>query len=308
MDLQDSRPTDAQPANEHTSEPVNEPANEPANEPGASRIAVVTGASSGIGAATALRLARGGYTVALVARRADRLTDLAAQIAGATGPADPDGGSGTAVPYPADLTDPAAREQVVTRIATDLGPVGVLVNSAGHGYYGTFAAMPWSDARAMIELNVAAPVHLSGLVLPHMLAAGAGHIVNIGSGGAHVHFPGLATYTGTKAFLAGYSTAAYRELRRSGVHVSLLRCGDVRTEFFDSMAARSTRIPREPRMIPAERVADAVWRVLRRPRRLVCVPGSMRLVAGLEQWLGWLLDRAPMDPNLRTELTTVAGR
>jgi short-subunit dehydrogenase len=166
-----------------------------------------------------------------------------------------------------------------------------------------FAAMPWKDAQTMIELNATAPVHLSGLVLPHMLAAGGGHIINIGSGGAHVHFPGLAMYTGTKAFLAAHSTAVHRELRRTGVHVSLLRCGDVRTEFFDSMAARSSRIPREPRKIPVERVAEAVWQVLRRPRRLVCVPRSMRLLSGLEQWVGWLLDRAPLDPNLRAQLT-----
>jgi uncharacterized protein len=278
MQRHDSRPAGPQPRNERST----------------SRIAVVTGASSGIGAATALRLARGGLTVALVARRADRLTEVAAKIAD---------NAGTAVAYPADLTEAAARERVITQIAAELGPIGVLVNNAGHGYYGAFAAMPWKDAQTMIELNATAPVHLSGLVLPRMLAAGSGHIVNIGSGGAHVHFPGLAMYTGTKAFLAAYSTAVHRELRRTGVHVSLLRCGDVRTEFFDSMAARSSRIPREPRKIPAERVAEAVWQVLHRPRRLVCVPRSMRLVSGLEQWLGWLLDRAPLDPNMRAQLT-----
>ncbi|HEU0240970.1 MAG TPA: SDR family NAD(P)-dependent oxidoreductase [Mycobacterium sp.] len=265
----------------------------PDNAPSTSHIAVVTGASSGIGAATALRLARGGFTVALVARRADRLTEVAAKIAE---------NGGAAAAYPADLIDVVARERVITQITGDLGPVGVLVNNAGQGYYGAFAAMPWADAHTMIELNAAAPIHLSGLVLPHMLAAGRGHIVNIGSGGAHVHFPGLAMYTGTKAFLAAHSTAVYRELRRSGVHVSLLRCGDVETEFFDSMAARSKRIPREPRKIQAERVAEAVWQVIERPRRLVCVPRSMRLVAGLEQWLGWLLDKAPLDPNMRVEL------
>ncbi len=278
MNRRDSRPADPQPPNERS----------------VSRIAVVTGASSGIGAATALRLARGGLTVALVARRADRLTEVAAKIAD-------DGG--TAVAYLADLTDAAARERVITQIAAELGPIGVLVNNAGHGYYGAFAAMPWKDAHSTIELNATAPVHLSGLVLPHMLADGGGHIVNVGSGGAHVHFPGLAMYTGTKALLAAYSTSVHRELRRTGVHVSLLRCGDVRTEFFDSMAARSSRIPREPRKIPAERVAEAVWQVLHRPRRLVCVPRSMRLVSSLEPWLGWLLDRAPLDPNLRAQLT-----
>ncbi|MBO0870839.1 MAG: SDR family NAD(P)-dependent oxidoreductase, partial [Micromonosporaceae bacterium] len=262
----------------HDSQPV---AAQPGADRSTSRIAVVTGASSGIGAATALRLARGGITVALVARRADRLAEVAAKIAGE---------AGTAVAYPADLTDETARERVITQIAGELGPIDVLVNNAGHGYYGAFAAMPWPDARTIIELNTTAPVHLSGLVLPQMLAAGGGHIVNIGSGGAHVHFPGLAMYTGTKAFLAAYSTAVHRELRRAGVHVSLLRCGDVDTEFFDRMAARSSRIPREPRKIPVERVAEAVWQVLQRPRRLVCVPRSMRLVSGIEQWLGWLLD------------------
>jgi short-subunit dehydrogenase len=136
-------------------------------------------------------------------------------------------------------------------IAAELGPIAVLVNNAGHGYYGAFAAMPWKDAHSIIELNATAPVHLSGLVLPHMLADGGGHIVNIGSGGAHVRFPGLAMYSGTKAFLAAYSTAVHHELRRTGVHVSFLRCGDVRTEFFDSMAARSSRIPRATKAQPA---------------------------------------------------------
>jgi len=262
---------------------------QPREERITSRIAVVTGASSGIGAATALRLARGGFTVALVARRVDRLNEVAAKVAE---------NGGTAVAYPADLTDAASRGQVIAQITAEHGPIGVLVNNAGHGFYGSFAAMPWPDANAMIELNTTAPVHLSCLVLPQMLEAGGGHIVNIGSGGAHVHFPGLAMYTGTKAFLAAYSTAVHRELRRTGVHVSLLRCGDVRTEFFDSMAARSNPIPREPRKIPAERVAEAVWRVLQRPRRLVCVPRSMRLVVGLEPWLGWVFDRAPLDPKV----------
>jgi uncharacterized protein len=292
MDSQRSQAADPQP---HNADP--QPHIEPGmsrSEPGTSRIAVVTGASSGIGAATALRLARGALTVALVARRADRLADIAARIA--------DGG-GRAVAYPADLTDAAAREQVITQIAAELGPIDVLVNNAGHGYYGPFATMPWQDAHTMIELNAAAPIHLSSLVLPHMLAVGGGNIVNIGSGGAHVHFPGLAMYTGSKAFLSAYSTAVSRELRRAGVHVSLLRCGDVQTEFFDSMAERSSRIPREPRKIPAERVAEAVWHVLQRPRRLVCVPRTMRLVAGLEQWLGWLLDWAPLDPNMRAQLS-----
>src|SRR5262245_41130867 len=90
----------------------------PGNEPSTNRIAVVTGASSGIGAATALRLARGGLTVALVARRADRLTEVAAKITE---------NGGTAAAYPADLTDAVARERVITQINGDLGPVGVLV-------------------------------------------------------------------------------------------------------------------------------------------------------------------------------------
>src|SRR5262245_55770307 len=186
MEPHDSRPTDPRPRDERDPRRI-QPRDErptsriqPRDERPTSRVAVVTGASSGIGAATALRLARGGFTVALVARRPARLTEPAAKIA------DPNNAgtrsAGTAVAFPADLTDPAARERVISRITADLGPIDVLVNNAGHGYYGAFAAMPWRDAHAMIELNAAAPVHLSGLVLPHMLAAGGGHIVNIGSG------------------------------------------------------------------------------------------------------------------------------
>src|SRR5262245_11160974 len=102
---------------------------QPGNRPATSRIAVVTGASSGIGAATALRLARGGLTVALVARRADRLTEVAARVA--------DNG-GTAAAYPADLTDATARERVITQIAAGLGPIGVPGNNAGQRYSRAF--------------------------------------------------------------------------------------------------------------------------------------------------------------------------
>ncbi|WP_372500150.1 SDR family NAD(P)-dependent oxidoreductase [Sphaerisporangium perillae] len=132
-------------------------------------------------------------------------------------------------------------------------------------------ALPSADVQHTGENGESRVRHGHGA--PH--PADGGHIVNIGSGGAHVHFPGLAMYTGTKAFLAAYSTAVHRELRRTGVHVSLLRCGDVHTEFFESMAARSSRIPREPRKIPAERVAATRLRP-RTMAGLAARPGTTR--------------------------------
>lgn len=245
-------------------------------------VAVVTGASSGIGAATARRLAREGIPVALVARRQDRLEQLCVQISA-------DGGRAYAVA--ADLRQPAERQRAVAMVCSAAGPVSVLVNNAGIGWYGFFADMPYEEVADTVAVNLAATVHLTSLVLPDMLRQGRGAIINIGSISANLAAPGNVIYGATKSFVAMFTSGLYRELRNTGVRVGVVQAGPVRTDFFATAAGRSGhRAPGERFAVAPDRVAKSVVGMLRRPRRQVYVPGWMRVTAGMETWAGWLLD------------------
>jgi uncharacterized protein len=246
-------------------------------------VALVTGASSGIGAATALRLAREGIPVALVARRDGRLRQLREQITA-------EGGRAYAIA--ADLRQSAERQRVLATVSDTAGPVGILVNNAGIGWYGFFADMPYDDVADVTAVNLSATVHLTSLVLPEMLRAERGAIINIGSISSNLAAPGNVVYGATKTFVAMFSAGLYRELRHTGVRVGVIHAGPVRTDFFAAAAARSgRRVPGERFAVPVDRVAAAVVGLLRRPRRQVYVPGWMRLTMGMETWAGWLLDR-----------------
>ena len=252
------------------------------SDPLAGPCAVVTGASSGIGAATARRLARAGIRLFLVARRAERLSSLTAQIRAA---------GGTAESLPADLTLESERERVF-RIVEQAGGADVLIHCAGLGWYGYYSEMPWPTALEMIQVNVAAAVHLTSLFLPRMSHRRRGHIVIVGSIAGGLPSQGVAIYSATKAFLDAFTTSLHRELRGTPLHASVIRPGPVATEFFEAAAARPAggHIPAERFAIRAERVADAIWNVLRRPRRAVYVPAVLALVPWFEATFGWLMD------------------
>lgn len=245
-------------------------------------VALVTGASSGIGAAIARRLARGGLRVALAARRRDRLEALAEEIRQA---------GGEASSFPVDLAREAERERLVQEVGAAWGMPDILVNNAGIGWYGFGDGMPWSRAQEMIEVNVVAAVHLSLLVLPQMKARGRGHIVNIGSIAGNIPSQGVALYCATKSFLDAFTTALYRELRGTGVWVSVVKPGPVATEFFDRSSSAGLRLPAERFAVSPERVAGRVWGLLCHPRREVYVPGWYRVVPWVEILLGWAMDR-----------------
>lgn len=246
------------------------------------RVALVTGASSGIGAAVARRLARGGVRVALAARRTERLEAVAEEIA-RTG--------GTARAFPADLTQEADRERLVREVVDLWGGIGILVNNAGLGWYGYGSEMPWPRAREMVEVNASAAVHLSLMVLPQMKRRGYGHIVNIGSIAGDIPSQGVALYCATKSFLESWTTALYRELRGTGVCASIVKPGPVATEFFDRSSSAGFRMPAERFAISPERVAESVWHLLHHPRRAVYVPGWYRVVPWMELSFGWIIDR-----------------
>jgi len=251
---------------------------------GEGKVAVVTGASSGIGQATALKLAWEGFRVGLVARSEDRLNRLASQIR-ETG--------GEATVLTTNLADEGECKRVFERARSTMGPVDILVNNAGVGWYGFGDKMPWSLARQMIEVNMAALTHLTLLFLSEMKARGSGHIINIGSIVGSIPSQGVALYSATKAFVDAWTTSLYRELRATNVKISVVRAGAVATPFYDvaSKSPSSPRIPVEWLAIRPQVVADRVWDLIRRPSRIIYVPRILRIVPWIELSFGWLMDR-----------------
>lgn len=249
------------------------------------RTAVITGASSGIGAATASRLAAGGLRVTLVARRLERLEQLAREIEQTGGQAEVIG---------ADLSCEVDRLRLFEQVNRGNSAPDVLINNAGFGWYGLLEEMPWMTALEMVKINIEAVVHLSRLFLPGMCQRRQGYIINVGSIAGGLPSQGIAIYAGTKAFLDAFSTALYRELRGSGVYVSIVRPGPVATEFFDISGnlEKGQRIPVARWGIRPERVANRIWSLLHHPRRSVYVPWSLGIVPLVEQWFGWVMDLA----------------
>lgn len=248
------------------------------------KIAVVTGASSGIGAATARRLARAGMQVVLVARRLDRLESLAEKISAE---------GGRAFPLPADLMQESDRARVFTEVEQRFGPVDVLVNNAGLGWYGYGDEMPWKTAWEMLQVNIEAVVQLSLSFLPGMRRRGTGHIVNVGSISGSIPSQGIALYGATKSFLDNFTTALHRELTGTRVHVSVVRAGPVRTEFGEVALAKENggHVPTEHVGVTADYVAWRIWKLLLRPQRVIYVPDWLRIVPWAELSFGWIIDR-----------------
>ncbi|OGO60377.1 MAG: hypothetical protein A2032_02870 [Chloroflexi bacterium RBG_19FT_COMBO_49_13] len=248
------------------------------------KVAVVTGASSGIGAATARKLARQGLRVILVARRQDRLEQLASEIQLS---------GGKAGLITADLSDETKRQCVYDQVEAEFGQADVLINNAGLGWYGYGTDMPWTTASEILQVNVAAAVHFTLLFLKKMRSLGSGHIINIGSISGGLPSQGVALYGATKSFLDNFTTALYRELTGTHLHVSVVRAGPVLTEFCNTAANREGgfHLPTERMGVSAETIANHVWRLLEHPRRVVYVPTWLGITPYIENTFGWLIDR-----------------
>jgi NAD(P)-dependent dehydrogenase (short-subunit alcohol dehydrogenase family) len=186
-------------------------------------VAIVTGASSGIGEATVLELVRRGFVVYGVARRLDRMAGLAAL------------GVHT---FEMDVTDDASITSGVERILREQGRIDVLVNNAGYGSYGALEDVPIEEARRQFEVNVFGLARLTQLVLPHMRAQRRGRIVNVSSIGGKFYEPLGAWYHATKFAVEGMSDSLRLELQPHGVHVIVIEPGSIRTEW-GSIAAES---------------------------------------------------------------------
>ncbi len=248
------------------------------------KVAVVTGASSGIGAATARKLARQGLKVILVARRQERLDQLVDEIRLS-------GGQAEAIS--ADLSIESERQRVYAQVEAKYGQVDVLINNAGLGWYGYGTEMPWTIASEILQVNVSAAVHFTLLFLKKMRSIGSGHIINIGSISGSLPSQGIALYGATKSFLDNFTTALYRELAGTRLHVSVVRAGPVLTEFGETAASLDGgyHLPTEHIGVTADTIANRVWRLLMHPRRVVYVPFWLSITPYVENTFGWLIDR-----------------
>ncbi|MGW1747548.1 SDR family NAD(P)-dependent oxidoreductase [Streptomyces sp. NPDC002092] len=223
--------------------------------------ALVTGASSGIGAAVARRLAAEGWRLVLNGRDVARLEHVAG-LAGARA-------------FPRDLTRPGAERQLARFALAEVGRVDLLVAGAGIGWAGDFITMPASALEEVIEVDLLATLRLVRQFVPHMVEAGSGHVVLLGSLARAVGVRGEAVYSAAKAALGTFADALRYELRGTGVEISHVVPGVVDTPFFERRGTPYRRS--HPRPVPPERVADAVWTAVSRGRDEIYVPGWLRL-------------------------------
>lgn len=227
-------------------------------------VALITGASSGMGAEFARQLATQGYHLILTARRTDRLEALAAELM-QKHPIQVE-------PYPADLSDPAGVQALVAKIQATPN-LDLLVNNAGFSIHDRFATGSLEKHLDMIQVHVLATVNLTRAALPAMRARRHGGIINVASVAAF--FPaGNTTYTATKAYLVNFSQALQIELISSGIHVQALCPGFTITEFHDGVEFKNFRRSSIPTFawLRAEKVVRDSLRDLRRGK-VVCIPG-----------------------------------
>ncbi len=180
------------------------------------RVALVTGGSSGIGEQTALLLRDAGFTTYAVARRVDRMETLAA---------------GGVTTFAMDVTDDASMVAGIERIIAEQGRLDVLVNNAGYGSYGSVEDVPIDEARRQFEVNVFGLARLTQLVTPHMRAQGTGRIINVSSIGGKFYEPLGAWYHATKFAVEGFSDSLRVELAPYGIRVVIIEPGPILTEW-----------------------------------------------------------------------------
>jgi short-subunit dehydrogenase len=243
------------------------------------KVVVLTGASAGIGRETAVRLARRGATVVACARDLDRLTALAAEVPGVE-------------PVRCDVSVAADRAALVAGVLDRHGRVDALVNNAGLGWQGGVAEMPLAKVEELYATNVVGLVDLTRLVLPSMLAARSGDVVNVASMAGYVAFPPYSVYCSTKHAVVGFTDALRREVRLRGVRAHLILPGPIRTEFIPRSTGYEP-LPGAPETriggFPAWWVAAAIERCLTRPwARTAAVPrvfgaGRVVQVSGVRQ-------------------------
>jgi short-subunit dehydrogenase len=234
--------------------------------------ALVTGASSGIGLELANLLAADHTDVILVARRVERLQQVAADLTARRGI--------RAWTIAADLSGMGAPEEVAVRIKAIGADVDILVNNAGFGLRGTFADLSLERQLEMLDVNVRALTHLTRLFLPAMIARRSGKIMNVASTAAFQPGPLMAVYYASKAYVLSFSVALSLELEKSGITVTALCPGPTRTEFQAVAGMGGTALGSKGVAMDTRPVAVAGYRGMMRGKRVV-TPGLLNKAGAL---------------------------
>ncbi|HEY3395889.1 MAG TPA: SDR family oxidoreductase [Lacipirellulaceae bacterium] len=244
------------------------------------RRALITGASSGIGRALAIQLARHGVDSVLLARREERLAEVVQQINSI---------GRRAVAVAGDVTDPAARRRALDAARDQLGGLDILVNNAGIAAHGRFAEADPGRLRPIMEVNFFAPVELIREALPLLRDAQQPIVVNIGSILGERGCPHKSEYSASKFALHGFSEAVRPELSMLGIDLLVAAAGPTETEHFDALIEEKGELPwGNPRRKPASQVAKSIVRAIER--------GKDEVVTSWRGWLWLLLNR--LSPRL----------
>jgi short-subunit dehydrogenase len=255
-------------------------------------VAVVTGASSGIGAASARLLAGEGWRVVLVARRAERLRELAAEIEAA---------GGRAVVEALDAADGEAVAAMAQRVLAEIGIPELIVNSAGAGVWKFLEETSPDEIVQMLGAPFLAAANTSRAFMAAMLEARRGLLLHVGSPASLMPWPGATAYTSSRWALRGLHEALCMDLVGTGVKSSLVYFGEVSSEYFEANPDSHQYIPTIGRFVPLstpEACAEVILDVARRPRRIVYYPFRLRLM--------WWMARLSPAPTRR--LITRTGR
>lgn len=256
--------------------------------------ALITGASSGIGRELSLRFAEDGVPVVLVARRADKLEELASHIRSELG--------GEAHVEPADLTDPAAPKQLHDRMKGSERFVEFLVNNAGFGSNGRFWELDRHKELAQVQVNVVALTDLCRLFLPAMVEQGRGRILNIASTAAFQAGPMMSTYYATKAYVLSFSEGLAGELAGTGVTVTAHCPGATSTEFARTAGNHESLLFRRRGVASAKAAARHAYDAMKRSQT-VAVHGALN---GFLAWSIRFVPR-PMAASVAKRLNQAPG-
>jgi len=234
-------------------------------------VILVSGASSGIGAATAHLFASHGYRVVMAARRIERLVELAAEIRQE---------GGQALPVQTDISRLEEIQALVQTALENYGQIDLLFNNAGFGRLDWLEKLdPQSDVQALLQVNLLGQIWMTQAVLPHMIARRQGHIINMDSVAGLIATPTYSLYAASKFGVRGFSQALRREVGIYGIHVSAIYPGGVDTEFSQRARIRRKTGVSTPAWLrlSAEDVAQSVLSLARRPRRMLVIPRLMLL-------------------------------
>ncbi|PCH86339.1 MAG: short-chain dehydrogenase [Flavobacteriales bacterium] len=249
------------------------------------KIVLITGASSGIGAATAKLLAAKGAVIAMQARGEENLNKVAAEIKAA---------GGAAYVYPVDLSDYKQVNTIADQVVTEVGVPDVIVNSAGAGQWYSIFESQSSDFEQQMAAPYYAAAYTTKAFIDKMKERGSGHIININSIACYFNLPGAIGYSAARHAMRGFSNALHADLHHTNLTSSMIACGKVDSQYFENNPGSAERIPKISttlvNTITVDDVARAVERTISSRRKVVVIPFMMSVFVGLNRFMPGFFD------------------